>query len=207
MPRENISTNITLILSFTIFDPLQSTQLPLLFVTLQFRDAMKVLSLLCLIVSATESQAWFSFSNLLFATGICKVPGPRCRVHCGGPLHPKKFCGCASTRRQLTDDTSSTGTECYDSTVCDEFEGSTYQQCIAHATFDNVNEDSSAAVSSESSISEGRTSAPISSSKRINWLAIAIGAAVLTMLLLVAVKIRRKKASTQWHGHRFNSLL
>jgi hypothetical protein len=163
---------------------------------------MKVLFLLCLIVCATETQAWFSFSNLLFATGICKVPSSHCRVNCGGPLHPKKFCGCASseTRRQLSGNSSSTGNECYDSTVCDEFEGSNYQQCIAHANFNDVNEESYEAQvngdSSESYYSNGSTSAPISSSKRFNWLAFAIAAAVLTMLLLVATRIRRKKVST-----------
>jgi hypothetical protein len=162
---------------------------------------MKVLSLLLLLVGISDANAWFSFSfgNLLFATGICKVPGPRCHAHCGGPLHPKKFCGCATeTRRHLTEN-SEDGTVCYDPSICEEFEdGSNYEQCLAHANYDAVNGDSSVnEASSESSVAGGHSGVPVtnSGSRKLNWLPFAIAGAILTMFILVAVKIRRKKVS------------
>ncbi|KAG7371842.1 hypothetical protein IV203_017984 [Nitzschia inconspicua] len=172
---------------------------------------MKVLSVLCLILSFAQANAWFSFnfSNLLFATGICKVPGPRCHVHCGGPLHPKKFCGCASDsrRRHLA---KSSGTDwCYDSSVCDDFEGSNLEQCLAHANYDEANvEDEGYEVtevnemteesSSESFVSGGHSGTPVSTAtRRLNWLPFVIAAAVLSMLAFVAVGIRRKKSNPE----------
>lgn len=154
---------------------------------------MKSLSLLCLVLSFAQASAWFSFGNLLFSVGICKVPGPRCHVYCGGPLHPKKFCGCESSsgRRQLGEDTDA----CYDAAVCDDFEGSNYEQCIAHADYDSVNSDGSQADASEASVSGGHSGTPTnnSASRKLNWLPFAIAGAVLTMFIFVAVRIRRKK--------------
>jgi len=163
------------------------------------------LAVLCFLMGLESVSAFmgFSFGNLMFSLNICRVPGPRCKTHCHGPLAPKDFCDhrCAdnssssNSGRRLDDSTEINWSQA----ACESFDTSTedYQQCIDGASADcqETSTDSDASYVDASNYSDetnsSNGSSPIAS--RMSFLPYIIAGTVASMFLILYVWRKKRK--------------
>jgi len=160
--------------------------------------------ILCFLGNLESASAWgFSFTNLMFAIGLCHVPnGNKCIPHCHGPLAPKEYCD----HQCSTDDSDSDGRRLdgfmWSEAACASIKSSSaYSDCMSAAQADcvEITTDSDASYVDYSNYDGDAASSngtpPITS--RISFLPYLIAATVAILFIIIYAYKKRQNSQQQ----------